>query len=74
MGINMWIRSQDLTVLAKAQGIYIDSRCSIWSDGLLLGEYSTMSKAISVLQMIQAILPYRDDDAFQMPQDEDVEV
>lgn len=69
----MWIRSQDLTVLAKARGIYIDSRCSIWSDGLLLGEYSTMSKAISVLQMIQAMFPYCDDDVFQMPQDEYVE-
>ena len=52
----MWIRSQDKTVLANAQGIYIDSRFSVWSDGLLLGEYSTKEKALKVLDEIQTCI------------------
>ena len=54
----MWIRSQDKTVLANAQGIYIDSRFSVWSDGLLLGEYSTKDKALKVLDEIQRKVEY----------------
>lgn len=68
----MWIRSQDKTVLVEAKGIYIDSRFSIWSDGLLLGEYSTKSKALKVLNDIQEWYECSYGETFQMPQDEDV--
>ena len=53
----MWIRSQDKTVLANVQGIYID-RFSVWSDGLLLGKYSTKDKVLKVLDEIQRKVEY----------------
>lgn len=52
----MWIRSQDKTVLVNATGIYIDSRFNVWSDGLLLGEYSTKEKALKALDEIQTCI------------------
>lgn len=70
----MWIRSQDKTVLVKAQGIYIDSRFSVWAEGLLLGEYSTKDKAIYVLDIIKHSIENKFEFVFYMPQDEDVEV
>lgn len=73
----MWIRSQDKTVLANAQGIYIDSRFSVWSDGLLLGEYSTKDKALKVLDEIMELIHFKAEDkgfAYQMPSDDEVEV
>lgn len=72
----MWIRSQDKTVLANAQGIYIDSRFSVWSDGLLLGEYSTKDKALKVLDEIQYNMELFEHEltmVFQMPTDNEVD-
>lgn len=70
----MWIRSQDKTVLVNAQGIYIDSRFSVWSDGLLLGEYSTKDKAIYVLDIIKQYIENKFGFVFYMPQDDEVGV
>lgn len=70
----MWIRSQDKTVLVKVQGIYIDSRFSVWSDGLLLGEYSTKEKALLVLDIIEKVSMYSGNTLFQMLADDEVEV
>lgn len=67
----MWIRSQDKTVLVNAQGIYIDSRFSVWSDGLLLGEYSTKDKAIYVLDIIKQYIENKFGFVFYMPQDDE---
>lgn len=69
----MWIRSQDKTVLAKFQGIYIDSRFSLWTDGYLLGEYSSKAKAKEVLNLIEKCLTeYQSNYVFNMPQDNEV--
>ena len=71
----MWVRSQDKTILANAQGIYIDSRFSVWADGLLLGEYSTKDKALKVLDEIEELI-YDEAEAngftYQMPTDDEV--
>lgn len=70
----MWIRSQDLTVLAKFQGIYIDSRFSLWADGYLLGEYSSKAKAKYVLNLIEKCLTeYQSNYVFNMPQDNEID-
>lgn len=70
----MWIRSQDLTVLAKFQGIYIDSRFSLWTEGYLLGEYSSKRKAIDVINLIEKCLAeYQSDYVFCMPQDNEID-
>ena len=69
----MWIRSQVKTVLAKFQGIYIDSRFSLWTDGYLLGEYSSKAKAKEVLNLIEKCLTeYQSNYVFNMPQDNEV--
>lgn len=71
----MWIRSQNLEVLTKFEGIYIDSRFSVWADGYLLGEYSSKEKAIDALNLIEKCLTeYQNNYVFYMPQDEEVEV
>lgn len=70
----MWIRSQDLTVLVKFQGIYIDSRFSLWTDGYLLGEYSSKTKAKDVLNLIEKCLTeYQSNYVFNMPQDNEID-
>ena len=71
----MWIRSQDKTVLANAQGIYIDSRFSVWSDGLLLGEYSTKDTALKALDVSIELIKFEAENkgfAYQMPSDDEV--
>lgn len=70
----MWIRSQDLTVLVKFQGIYIDSRFRLWADGYLLGEYSSKTKAIDVLNLIEKCLAeYQSNYVFYMPEDKEID-
>lgn len=81
----MWIRSQNNHILANVYSLRI-CKCDI--DGCVyysihghydryeqeLGEYSTKEKALKVLDEIQKRTEYLYPKAFQMPQDEDVEV
>lgn len=70
----MFIRSQDRKILTEIHDVEIDSANQIWGSGSLIGEYSTQDKALKVLDEIQKITEYLCHKAFQMPQDEDVEV
>lgn len=70
----MWIRSQSLAVLVKANEICIEDKTKIWADGYLIGKYSTEEKALKVLDEIQKRTEYIYPKTFQMPQDEDVDV
>ena len=83
----MWIRSQDKKILTEIHDVEIDSGFKVWGSGSLIGEYSTQEKAIKVLDMIQEKIIERElmnfglakrfsyeHCAFQMPQDEDVDV
>ena len=47
----MWIRSQSLAVLVKANEICIEDKTKIWAEGYLIGKYSTEEKALLVLDM-----------------------
>lgn len=49
----MWIRSQSLAVLVKANEICIEDKTKIWAEGYLIGKYSTEEKALKVLDEIQ---------------------
>lgn len=49
----MWIRSQDLAILVKANEICIENKTNIRAEGSLIGEYSTEEKAMRVMDMIQ---------------------
>lgn len=68
----MWIRSQSLAVLVKANEICIEDKTKIWADGYLIGKYSTEEKALLVLDMIEKIAMYPGNTLFQMPQDDEV--
>lgn len=72
----MWIRSQSLAVLVKANEICIENKTNIWAEGYLIGKYSTEEKALSVLDEIQRFIYHIDNlyATFQMPQDLEVEV
>ena len=75
----MWIRSQDLYTLIKCERLSVrkcesEDYCVIGDECVVLGEYSTEEKALKVLDEIQNITEYLWHKAFQMPQDEDVEV
>ena len=75
----MWIRSQDLYTLIKCKRLSIrqcggENYCVIGDECVVLGEYSTEEKALNVLDEIQKRTEYLYPKAFQMPQDEDVEV
>ena len=70
----MWIRSQDKKILTEIHDVEIDSANQIWGSGSLIGEYSTEEKALKVLDEIQNRTEYLCPKAYQMPQDEDVEV
>lgn len=81
----MWIRSQNNHILANVYSLRI-CKCDI--DGCVyysihghydryeqeLGEYSTKEKALKVLDEIQKRTEYLYPKAFQMPQDDEVEV
>lgn len=81
----MWVRTQNKYILANANSFRI---CKDSIDDLVyyainghydryeqeLGIYSTEEKALKVLDEIQKRTEYLYPKAFQMPQDEDVEV
>lgn len=69
----MWIRSQSLAVLVKANEICIEDKTKIWADGYLIGKYSTEEKALLVLDMIEKVSMYTGNTLFQMPQDDEVD-
>lgn len=77
MGI--WIRSQDKEMImnCNAVGIGLEDDKSIYSNGYVLGTYSTKEKALMILDVIQEHIEhngrtqyYR---TFQMPDDEEME-
>lgn len=75
----MWIRSQDLYTLIKCEHLSVrksgsENYCVIGDECVVLGEYSTKDKAFKVLDEIQKRTEYLCPKAFQMSQDEDVEV
>lgn len=70
----MWIRSQGRKILTEIHNLDIDDINQIWDGSSLLGKYSTEEKALKVLDEIQKRTEYLYPKAFQMPQDEDVEV
>lgn len=75
----MWIRSQSLLTLANFKCLkirqYGSKEFAIVGEGdIILGKYSTQDKALKVLDEIQKRTEYLYHKAFQMPQDEDVEV
>lgn len=81
----MWIRSQDERLLIDADKIFVskkdDSKYEIFNIGetynYTLGFYSSLEKALKVLDQIQYNMePFEHEPTmvFQMPQDEDVEV
>lgn len=75
----MWIRSQNLFTLVKCERLFArqcasDSFCVIEAGVITLGSYSTLDKALKVLDEIQKQIEYPYNKVFQMPQDEDVEV
>lgn len=75
----MRIRSQDMTRLFMSYGMCIDEFDGefVISDTGGLGScatYSTKEKALKVLDEIQKLTEYLCHKAFQMPQDEDVDV
>lgn len=50
-------------------------RFSLWTDGYLLSEYSSKTKAKDILNLIEKFLTeYQSNYVFYMSQDEDVEV
>lgn len=57
----MWIRSQDLYTLIKCERLSIRqsvsrSHCVIGNECVVLGEYSTVDKALKVLDEIQTCI------------------
>lgn len=75
----MWIRSQDLYTLIKCERLSArqcgsKNYCVIGDERIALGEYSTLDKALKVLDEIQKRTEYLYPKAFQMPQDEEVEL
>ena len=78
----MWIRSQNKRILSNVDEVLVtfvdENKCFIsgfWgTESDTLGVYSTREKALKVLDEIQKRTEYLYPKAFQMPQDEDVEV
>lgn len=60
----MWIRTQDREMLmdCNAVGIGLEDDKSIYSNGYVLGTYSSKERALEVLDDIQSVL---DDDGFE---------
>lgn len=78
----MWIRSQNKCVLVKSDCFSIETEYDVFNDGSIteifanrksVGTYSTVEKALLVLDMIEKVSIYQGNTLFQMPQDEDVE-
>ena len=76
----MWIRGQNLYMLIKCERLSIRksvsiSHCIIGNECVALGTYSTVDKALKVLDQIQYNMePFEHEPTmvFQMPQDEEV--
>lgn len=73
--MSLWIRIQNKEMLmnCNAVGIGLEDDKSIYSNGYVLGTYSTKEKALKVLDMIQSFINnelIRDYMVFQMPLDE----
>ncbi len=71
MGI--WIRSRDKEMIMNCNSLEIDLEDgkSIYSNGYVLGTYSTKEKALKVLDDIENYLA-RGYDFYKMPQDDEV--
>lgn len=72
--MSLWIRSQDKEMLmnCNAVGIGLEDDKSIYSNGYVLGTYSTKEKALKVLDEIQEFIVYYENISnmvYQMPQD-----
>lgn len=75
----MWIRSQDLFTLVKCERFSVrqcaSDSCDVIGDMFItLGSYSTLDKALEVLEDMESNLECPYNTVFQMPADEDVEV
>lgn len=75
----MWIRSQNLYTLIKCECLSIrqcgsESYCIIGNERIVLGEYSTLDKAMKVLNDIESQLESYSDCLFYMEENEDVKV
>lgn len=77
----MWIRSQDKRLLINVSNVYVggmEDNVEIYQSGeqfhYQLGRYSSLEKALKVLDAIEESLEYPYNEVFEMPQDEDVEV
>lgn len=75
----MWIRSQDLYTLIKCERLSVrqcasKEYCVIGDEYVVLGEYSTLDKALKVLDDIQEFNECTYSEMFKMPQDDEVEV
>lgn len=80
----MWIRSQDLYTLIKCECLSVrkygsEEYCVIGNECVVLGEYSTLDKALKVLDKIQkftylnAYFNTKENSfTYQMPQDDEV--
>lgn len=75
----MWIRSQDLFTLVKCERFSVrqcesDSFDVIGDMFITLGSYSTLDKALEVLEDMESNLECPYNTVFQMPQDDEGEV
>ena len=77
----MWIRSQDKRLLINVSNVYVggmEDNVEIYQIGeqfnYQLGRYSSLEKALKVLDAIENSLEYPYNTVFQMPQDDEVEV
>lgn len=70
----MWIRSQSLAVLVKANEICIEDKTKIWAGCSFIGEYSTEEKALKVLDRIEELIENQCGLTFYMPTDDEVKV
>ena len=73
----MWIRSQDLFTLVKCERFSIrqcasDSFDVIGDMFITLGSYSTLDKALEVLEDMESNLECPYNTVFRMPQDDEV--
>lgn len=77
----MWIRSQNLFTLVKCERLFVrrcesDSFCVIEAGVITLGSYSTLNKALKVLDQIQYNMELFEHEltmVFQMPTDTEVD-
>ena len=79
--MNLWIRSQDKTTLIRSYEIYISEQPNIYlirakRTSHILGSYSTIERALEVLDEIQKMLKTAELNdginviVYQMPEDE----